>query len=310
MTESPAPTTPASPVEPSEPKGDLDGINPAVKEAEAKEPKPAPTDKEKAEKAAAAALKRLKVKGKEIEVDESKYHEYAQKGAAATETWMEAAKMKRDADDFMRRLKEDPRSVLTDPNLGVDFRKIAEDYIWEQIQDEQLSPEQKAQRDRDRELEKYKAAEKERMGKAQQEDEQKLKDHYRQDFDKKITEAMSKTQLPKTEYSLDRLIHYMRLDVENGFQQDIGEYVKMVEDDYAADLKAFVGNLSPEQLEKFIGAEQLKKHREHDLKRLKTSTPEAGHTFVPGKGMVKAPAPKRLSGVDWERDVIAGWKKR
>lgn len=63
------------------------GVNPAF--AEPAETPTAEQEKENAHKAAAAAYKKLKIKGREIDVDETKYHEYAQKGAAATETWQE-----------------------------------------------------------------------------------------------------------------------------------------------------------------------------------------------------------------------------
>jgi hypothetical protein len=297
-----------SPEPTGEPSGELDGINPAVKAEEAKTEESAEKTAEK--KAAAAALKKLKVKGKEIEVDESKYHEYAQKGAAATETWQEAAKMRKEADDFMRRLKEDPRGLLTDPSIGVDFRKIAEEYIWEQIQEEQLSPEQKAARDRDRELEKYRTEAQKREQEQAEAQKQQQAEYYRQEFDKRISDALSRSELPKDEYTVDRLLHYLRLDISKGFQQDIGEYVKMVEADYQNSVKSIIGKLNGDQLLAWLGEDAMKKARESDLKRLKTSTPASGHTFVPGKGMIKADAPKKLSGQDWERSVLADFKGR
>ena len=134
-----------TPQDTGEPTGQLDGINPSFKEKAETEPK-----EDTAAEKAVAALKKLKVKGKEIEVDDAQYHSYAQKGAAATQTWEEAAKMRKEAEGFVHLLKTDPLKILKDPNLGLDFRKIAEDYLWEQLQDEQMSPEQKAQRDQQR----------------------------------------------------------------------------------------------------------------------------------------------------------------
>ena len=141
------------------------GMNPAYAKKNAKpepkaeqEPKDPESSDSKAlqeEKKVEAALKKLKIKGREVEVDDSKYHEFAQKGAAATETWQEAAKMKRDAEAFIHELKTNPLKVLKDPNLGVDMRKIAEQFIWEQMQEESLSPEQIDQRKKDAELEEY-----------------------------------------------------------------------------------------------------------------------------------------------------------
>lgn len=287
-----------------EPSGELDGINPAVKAEEAK------SEEVAEKKAAAAAMRKLKAKGKEIEVDDDAYHAYAQKGLVSTQTWQEAAAMKKEVDEFRRRLKEDPRGLLTDPSIGVDFRKIAEDYIWEQIQEEQLSPEQKAARDRDRELEKYRTEAQKRQQQEQEAHKQQQADYYRQEFDKRITDALGKSELPKDEYTVDRLLHYLRLDISNGFQQDMSEYVKMVEADYQNSVKSIISKLNGDQLLKWLGEDAMKMARESDLKRLKSATPASGHTFVPGKGMVKADSPKRLSGTDWEKSVIEGFKRR
>ena len=103
------------------------GMNPAYMKKDAKLPtnkehEPEVSQEEVEEKKEAAALKKLKVRGREIEVDEAGYHAYAQKGAAAEEKWQEAAKIKKEADAFVERLKKNPIEVLKDPSLGVEFR--------------------------------------------------------------------------------------------------------------------------------------------------------------------------------------------
>lgn len=297
-------TSTESNVEPTEssPTGVAPGINPAYADEA-----PAP-EKTAEQKQAAAALKKLKYKNREVEVDESKYHEYAQKGLASTETWQEAAKMKKEADEFRHRLKTDPRSVLTDPDLGVDFKRIAEEYLWEQIQEERLTPEEKHARDMDRELKKYKEAEEKGKAAQQEQKAQQLREHYSNDYDKRISQALSNSGLPKTEGTVKRMIEYMLHDVNNGFQKDVGDYVEHVRQDYIRDIQELIGQTDGDTLLKFLGEDAMKKAREADLKRLKTTTPESGHTFVPGKGMVKAKAQKKLSGLDWERSVIKDFK--
>ena len=286
----------------SSPSGVEPGINPAYAEEAPK------AEKTAEQKEAAAALRKLKFKNREVEVDDAKYHEYAQKGLASTETWQEAAKMKREAEQFIHRLKNDPRSVLTDPTLGVDFRKIAEEYVWEQIQEEQLSPEQKQARDMDRELKKYREQEEKAKVSEKEQKAQQLREHYSTDYDKRISQALSTSGLPKTEGTVKRMIEYMLHDVNNGFQRDASDYVEYVRQDYMRDIQELFGQTDGDTLMKFLGEDTMKKAREADLKRLKTTTPESGHTFVPGKGMVKAKAQKKLSGLDWERSVMKDFK--
>lgn len=288
------------------------GMNPAYAKANAKKaaaktaPEPEVTEvEEKAteqEKKVEAALKKLKIKGREVEVDDSKYHEFAQKGAAATETWQEAAKMKRDAEAFLHELKTNPLKVLRDPNLGVDLRKIAEQAIWEEMQEESLSPEQIEQRKKDAELEEYRA---EKEAKKKADEEQKMSEldqHYSADYDKRITAALHTAGLPRTTGTVRRITDYMLNDVRNGVERDMADYLEHVRQDYMADFAEFFDATDGEKLSKFLGDKNLKKVRESDLKKMKTTTPQQGHTFVPGKGMVSKPA-KKLGGEDWVKQI-------
>jgi hypothetical protein len=277
------------------------GINPAF--AEPGEQKEAGTE-QKVEKAAIAAMKKLKIKGRDIEVDDGKYHEYAQKGAAATETWQEAAKIKKEAEAFMQRLKENPRAALSDPNLGIDVRKFAEEYLWEQLQDEQMSPEQKAARAKERRLE-ILEAEKNARDKTEQERQQMAEhEHYRNDYDTKISKALAASGLPKTTGTVRRVVEYMRQDIQEGIDRDPADYIDIVRQDYIDDIKELMGKVDGKTLIKMFGEETAKKMRMADLERLKSSTPKEGQTFIPGKGSPAQAKPKKLSGKDWERDVM------
>jgi hypothetical protein len=290
-----------------EPTGSLDGINPAFKEGGDKPGESA------ADKAVAAAMKKLKVKGKEIEVDESKYHEYAQKGAAATETWQEAARMKKEADALRARLKQDPYSVLSDPEFGLDLDKLAEDRVWAKIQAEQeklLPPEERQRLQEKRLLEKYQKEEAERKEQETQAKSQQMREHFKKDYDEKIAKALGAAKIPKNVRSVKRMTDYMLLDVEEGIAKDPSEYVAMVEQDYIDDIQHMLNDLDGDQLLRFLGPNFVKKFREADVKSVRTTTPQEGHTFVPGKGMVKQQPVKKLSGKDWERDLMKGFLGR
>jgi hypothetical protein len=279
------------------------GVNPAFAEQ-------TETNEDKSAEKAAAAYKKLKIKGREIDVDETKYHEYAQKGAASTETWQEAAKMKKDADAFMQRLKENPKAVLADKNLGIDFRKVAEEYLWEQLQDEQMSPQEKMQRDKERRLEILEAEKAKRDEYETEQQRMAEHQHYIQEFDQKISKALATSGLPKTSGTVRRVAEYMKLDIDAGIDRDPIEYIDAVRADYMADIQELLSSMEGDALLKMLGDESAKKMRTADLKRLKSTTPKEGHVFVPGKGMQKADAPKKLSGKDWERDVMKSLMSR
>src|SRR5439155_16062490 len=83
---------------------------------------------EAAAKALARKLK-LKVDGREEELPEEEVVKWAQMGRAAQKRFQEASEKRKQAEDFIRMLKEDPISVLSNPAIGVDFRKLAEEYL-------------------------------------------------------------------------------------------------------------------------------------------------------------------------------------
>jgi hypothetical protein len=270
------------------------GINPAVAKEEAREGQ-ATKEKEAIKK----FMKKIKVRDKEVELDEDQLTSYAQKGFDAQEKWESAAKMRKDAEHFISKLKSDPLSVLTDPRIGVNFRKIAEDYIWDQMQEEKLSPEEKERRQEKRELEEYRQKEKHRREREESQRDEELRTNMRADYDRKIAEALSKSGLPRTKHTIEKFTKYMARDVKNGVQREMEDYIDVVRQDYIEDMQHFFGESPADTLIKFIGENNMKKIREHDLSKMKSPTPKENHTFVPGKGMVKVEH-KRMRGVDWE----------
>lgn len=273
------------------------------------------TQQTSAEKEAAKQLRKLKVRGKEIEVDDDKYHEYASKGAAAHETWQEASAMRKQAEELIHRLKNDPMSILKDPSIGLDFRKLAEDYIWEQIQEERLSPEQKEKRKIEKELENYRKQEAERKKSEDDKKQEELNAAYQQEVDQKISKALSSSGLPKTTGTVRRMVEYMLHDVRRGISRDPSDYTEFVRQDYMNDIKDLFSETDGDTLLKFVGDPVLKKIKESDLKRIKTPTPSEGHTFVPGKGMVKnqdlgSTRDRKLRGSDWDKEVMRGFMSR
>jgi hypothetical protein len=256
------------------------------------------------EEKAAEARRKLKIKGRELEVDDAKYHEYAQKGAAATETWQEAAKMRKDAEDFFKRLEDDPGSVLRDPKLSDKMRKAAEEFLWEKIQDEQTSPEEKAQREAQSKAQKWDEQEKQKQQQIQHQQEEQENSFLMEDYDKKVTTALTNSRLPKTTGTVRRMVDYLTQDIEAGVNRDPSEYADAVYSDYMQDVSELFEPMEGDQIMKILGEKILKKIRESDIKRLKTTTPESGYKFVPGKGMTKGEQKqKKLSGVEWERQL-------
>ncbi len=95
--------------------------------------------------AAAEAMRKHKVKvdGQEIEVDEEELKRGYAHQKAANKKLQEGLRAKKQAEDFVKLLKTDPLKVLKDPRIGHDVRKLAEEYLASQLEDELLDPREK-----------------------------------------------------------------------------------------------------------------------------------------------------------------------
>jgi hypothetical protein len=288
---------------------------PAAPEAPtAPDPKtPAAADPTKTMTAADKKIFKLKVKDKEIEFDasdEERVKKAIQKGLGADEAFTSAAEMRKQAETFLGMLK-DPKSlrkVLTDPRIGIDLKKFAEEYVWEQIQEQQLTPEQKKQRDRDAELQRYKDEEKKGKEEREANENRELQQRFAQDYDQRITSALTAAALPKTPATVKRMAFYMLQAVQNGYELEPGDLVEQVRKDYIEEVQGLFGQTDGDTLLSLLGEDVAKKIRDGDLKRLKSTQGSQFATPAPkpggGKGREK---PKKLDGKAWRDQMIKGY---
>lgn len=227
--------------------------------------------KQPQESAMAAAERKFKVKinGAEQEVSEKELLEGYQTRKAADEKFREAAMTRKQAEDFINLLKKDPAKVLTDPRLGIDARKWAEEYLLKQLEDEMLDPKEKELRQYKKQLEEI-----ENEKKAAKEEQEKtrtaeLTAKYTEDFTKDITSALSTSGLPKTEHTVKRMAYYMHQGLKRGMDLKAGDVVDLVKNDYINEQKSLYSSMDGESLLSILGPEIADKIRKHDLSKLR-----------------------------------------
>lgn len=247
---------------------------------------------------------KLKIDGVEEEVDEAEAVRLAQLGKASHKRFSEAQQMRQQVEQFMAELKTNPKKVLTDPNIGFDIKKIAQEILWEQIQEDTLTPEQKKQREIERELKAYKDREQEEKTAREKAEEEAKHQSILQDYDKKITSALTNANLPRTPETVRRVAQYMLEAVRNGYDLEPSDLVAVVRKDYENEHKELFNALSPEQLFAIFGEDSAKKIREFDLGRLKTTTPKKQEDSTKS-ATTKKPAEKskKLKGGDWDAEM-------
>lgn len=235
-------------------------------------------DKKQPHEAAAAAAERkfkVKINGAEQEVSEKELLEGYSTRRAADEKFREAAMTRKQAEDFIRLLKEDPAKVLTDPRLGIDARKWAEEFLLKQLEDEMLDPREKELRKYKQQLEEYEAQKKAEKEAVEQARVAELQAKYTEEYTKDITSALDSSGLPKTEHTVKRMAYYMHQALKRGMDLKAGDVVELVKQDYISEQRALYGSLDGDMLLQLIGPDIADKIRKYDVAKVKNPNANA-----------------------------------
>lgn len=293
-------TTGASPAQTPAPQGPVSGQagthSDAVKNATSEvlsnvknDAKPAETDdvddtgedlpsEEEVTKMTAAEKKawKLKVGGKDVEVNEEELLKRAQMGYSADEKWQEAAKMRKQMENFIGLLQEDPAAALEKMGFNVD--EMAEKRIQQRIEEMKKSPEQVEKEKIEKELKSLKD-ERERERQQQRDSELKnIQDKYAIELETEISQAFDNTELglPKSPYIIKRMADVLIQDVKMNKKQTLSakKALEIVQDEVREELNNMYSLAPDEVFEKLVGKDRLNKYRKGKIKKSK-STPNS-----------------------------------
>jgi hypothetical protein len=212
---------------------------------------------------------KIKVDGKEYNVGLEEALKLAQKGVGADKKFNEAFRLKQQAEQFIHQLKTDPMSILMNPNLGFDFKKMAQDYLAKEIEKEMMTPEQRELYDTKEKLRQIEDEKKQGEEKASQERMQQLVSHYSTEYEKDIQSALQTSGLPKTRGTVKRIAYYMQKGLERGVELKAGDVIDLVRTDYIQEHNELYGSTDGDTLIKMFGDQTLKKLMEANLKKMK-----------------------------------------
>lgn len=237
----------------------------------------------KAEKVEAKKmLKSLKIKfnGKEIEEslpfeipDDEQSIEYMKKqlqmSKLAQSKSQELSQLQKDAVDFIEQLRKNPRKVLSDPNIGVDLKKIAIELIEEEVENAKKSPEQLEKEKLQKELEELKEARKKESEEQQKREFERIQQQEYERYDMLMSQALDKSDLPKSPYVIKKMADYMLLGLKNGIDVTPDDVLPMVRDEIREDLQQMFQVMPEDVIEQFIGKETFNKVRKKNLQKAK-----------------------------------------
>jgi hypothetical protein len=220
---------------------------------------------------ASRLAKRYKVKidGAESEVDEDELVRSYQLRKVSDKRLQEATQSRKQAEEFVNLLKNDPIKLLSDPRIGHDVKKLAEEYLMKELENEMLSPEQRELKETKSKLKSYEDWKQEQEKAAITAQEQQVVSHYTQKYQQDIISALDKSGLPRSESTVNRMINYMSQSLENGYGLEADDVVDLVKMDYIKDTKSLYQGVPDDVLLSILGDDIVKKVIKADLSRVR-----------------------------------------
>ena len=211
------------------------------------------------------------VKDRKVELDPvadyEKIKHLAQLGMSSDEKFAEASNMSKLASEVLEGLKDPKQLVKAYEKAGLskaDARKVVEDWLRAEYEEEDLPPEVKSQRERDREYEELKA---ERAERAKRDAEEKNKSEIlriQQEIENELIDAFQVSKLPKIPFYGKMILDQM----EKGMSAK--EATKLVEEEYYGNVKNDLSNKDVAELKSLLGEKVVNALIKDNLEQIKT----------------------------------------
>lgn len=248
---------------------------------------------------------KLKVHGKEVSealpFDIAEEHvEYLTKqfqlSHAAQQAMQENSSVKKQVQQFYDALKTNTRQSLID--LGINPKDFAASVIEDEIKKQQMTPEQKELeelRSEKKRMEDERKSEKEESQKRELESLQKLE---YEKIEGQISDAISKTTLPKKPYVVKRVAEYLLMANQQGIEVSAADVMPLVESDIKESLQSLIAALGEDAVEDFVGKDVFNKVRKRNLAKAKTPV-----TPATAKGQTKEVSPNKQDSKESEKKL-------
>jgi hypothetical protein len=238
-------------------------------------------------------FKPVKLKAGDQEVEVKSLEELtriAQKGFGAEKKFQEAAKLRQQAEGLIETIKDNPIELMRHPALREKFEAAAEELIWEKIQKEQMTQEERELADSKAELERYRRQEQERQKAEQVRQRQELEAKYRADYQKQFVDALETGGIPKSDWSVQRMALYMKQALAQGYKNITpADVVPLVKKDWQKAQADLYGALDGDKLIETLGADVVEKIRKADVSKFKQRPQATGKVG----GAEQSQAPRR-----------------
>lgn len=208
----------------------------------------------------------IKVSGEAKKVKLNDLIRMAQKGEAADQRFQQAAAARQEIEQFLNQVSQNPWSVFE--ALGQDPRRAAEKFVWEQMVEAQMSPQQRQLYLDKKRLTEMEAREAQRAQQAQLAEQQRAQDAIIEQYEPALQEAIAKHGVPDTDYAAVRLVEAMLTDLAYGIEPDAKSLADRVKADLQKEISGTLGGLDPETLAALLGEDATQKVAQARAKKL------------------------------------------
>lgn len=256
---------PITPAQASPAKSDVkDAFNAANSKSEPKaESAPSLTPAEK---------RKLKIDDQEIDEDEiiQIYKQRKEHQRAASRELNEGKAAKKQAEEFVKMMKDKGKLFEAIQKLGHDPRRLAEEYLASQLEDEVMDPRDKELRDARAKLKHIEDMERQQREAAERRHLDEMKAKYSREFEAQFVDALKTTGLPPTKPMVAEMAKYIARSAKIGFKMTPQEAAQLVREDLQQVTSRLIGDSDGETLIKLLGEDVANKVRKWDTGRIKS----------------------------------------
>ena len=182
---------------------------------------------------------------------------WLQKARSSDSKFQEAAEVRKAAMQFIDDLKKNPRRVLSDPNIGVDLKKFAEEIMNDQIAEMEKSPEVREKEALQKELQKIKEERDAEKKASDAREMARIQAEHERNLESEMSVALDISGLPKTPRTVKHMAEMMIIAMQNGIELSAKEIAPIIKNTTLKEFKDVVNSLTDDQLDEFLGKEVL-----------------------------------------------------
>ena len=175
--------------------------------------------------------------------------------AAANKRMQEATQMQQQSMEFLRLLQENPVDILTNPQLGINFREIAENYLIEQLKLDDMDEDSRTRYQKAKDYDQMVKQQEYQKQQQEQQNEARAVEELRVQLTTEIENSIMESGMPLNDTTFGQVRALMLTAAQAGEKLDAPDAVAQL----AGVMKTLVAEGNDDSLAKILGEENVKR---------------------------------------------------